>query len=374
MADLPITKVVKVEITKETRYPTAADFNTMIIFTSVAVAGVLDAATPTRTYSGMGDVATDYPTTSAMYKAMQVAFSQNPTATTVKAGYIDAADIAGGLDTVRAYDSGWFLAGFTDEFRDDAAATTAIADWFEAAKLMCALDTNDIKTKTLNLTGHTAGILQSGMYDHTCCFYSDDVTDYASIAHLSHWCTVNYDFADSAETAKFKRLYATSAVSLTSGQHRTVTGFVEGKGQDATQGYFANAQVMIAGLPMVSEGTMGSGEFWDVTHSLLWTEARIQEEVFGTLYNAKKIKYTDTGFQQIATAVKTVLDRAFTAGIIADDVNADGDAVSAYTINAPRVSSISAALRANRIAPAPQFCFRLAGAIHYVMVDGCVRV
>ena len=56
------------------------------------------------------------------------------------------------------------------------------------------------------------------------------------------------------------------------------------------------------------------------------------------------------------------------------DLDEDGKALPPYTITVNRVSTVPTSQRANRIAPTIQFSARLAGAIHYAVVNGNVTV
>ena len=73
--------------------------------------------------------------------------------------------------------------------------------------------------------------------------------------------------------------------------------------------------------------------------------------------------------ETLASAARTVMAQAFRAGIVADDVDENGDYKPAVDIVVPSVFDVSASQREARIAPAIAVTFRYAGAVHYATIN-----
>jgi hypothetical protein len=63
------------------------------------------------------------------------------------------------------------------------------------------------------------------------------------------------------------------------------------------------------------------------------------------------------------------MQQATRAGIIALDLDSNGDYSPAFTITVPSVFDVPSSQRAARIAPAITVQFRYAGAIHYTTIN-----
>lgn len=88
----------------------------------------------------------------------------------------------------------------------------------------------------------------------------------------------------------------------------------------------------------------------------------MQEQIFFRLINSKKIPYTSSGFSQIESEVRSVLDQATANG-----------GVDSYTVNVPQVLAIPEMVRAQRVLDHISFEARLAGAVSRVVVRGVVH-
>jgi hypothetical protein len=108
-------------------------------------------------------------------------------------------------------------------------------------------------------------------------------------------------------------------------------------------GYDANLFGRNKGLNFTSKGTASSGRYLDVTSSLDWLTARLEEEILSAFVGAgTKIPYTNAGINIIRAAVQAVYDRGISFGHISDD------AANAPTLTAPDISEVSATDKANR--------------------------
>lgn len=473
MARLPYSRVVDVTLTRQDRFAIATGFSVALIVQPQSIAGVLDASNRTKLYSDMTEVAEDFDSADAAYKAASAAFQQNPRPRQIKIGYRNPANpIMDELDAIYAADPDFYWLGFTAEIRDTINQHLA-ADWAEARSVLSGLDSNDVSTETaaaaadktstvtmtiaapgvVTWTGHTlqdgdqvvfttsgalpTGILagttyyvvnqatntfqvaatpggsaitttgaQSGThtatspqfggsiaeyieskgYDRSFVFYHTDATLYGALAMLAYGATRDLDRGNlraaqrgdinsgNAYTLKFKKLAGITVLNKGSAVVQAITGFVPGLGVDPAQGHAANTYVDIGGLPMVVEGTVGSRAFIDEIHASDWIVARMREALLSTLANNARIPYTNPGVAILCNTVRSVMNRAVAAGIVAGDFGEDDtEFTPEFTISVDRVENIPQSQRRNRIAPDIKVDFRYAGAIHYASASITLR-
>jgi hypothetical protein len=210
-----------------------------------------------------------------------------------------------------------------------------------------------------------------GTVDRTAVFYHTSAAEYPAIALASYMSTRNFDDAESAYTAKFKYLSSVAAVNIGSAAVTAVTGFTPGVGQSVTAGHCANTYVDIGGRNFVVEGsTLTPNVFLDEIHATDWIIARTEEETLGILLNNARVKFDDSGMQQLAGGPRMVMQQASRSGLIAEDLNPEtGEYEPAVQITVPSVFSVPASQRKARIAPAISVRFRYAGAVHYTTIN-----
>ena len=127
----------------------------------------------------------------------------------------------------------------------------------------------------------------------------------------------------------------------------------------------AIAYITKAGDYVTSEGITHSGEYIDVVHSKDYLMYNIKHMVQKQINKSAKIPYTNEGIATLEACVISVLQQAFTQGIIADTDN-----VAEYGTNFPNVSHTTEADRADRKYELGTFWFRVAGAIHTAKIVG----
>jgi hypothetical protein len=132
------------------------------------------------------------------------------------------------------------------------------------------------------------------------------------------------------------------------------------------RGFNGNMYTRVAGVDVFQDGVMADGEFIDVIIFIDWVYARLQEAIFFRLINSRKIPYTRAGATIIENEIRSVLSLGVTNGGIAD--------APAYTVTAPDPLNIPATMRAQRTMGDFLFEFRLAGAVHKVVVRGTAGV
>lgn len=371
MARLPISRVVDVTLTRNDRFATRRGFGVPLILTSQTGA-VVDATTRTKTYGTIDEVAADWEATDEAYLAAQAMFSQNPRPRQIKIGYVGSGvlgasptlQIANELDAVYDMDQDWYWLGFTKEFRDQAMLDNVMA-WVDTKSKQFHIASNDAGTKTVANTTSVAA-RNKKVRARSGVFYHDNAVRYPDMALIAYSSRRDFDQPNSAYTAKFKRLVGVEAINVGSAAVQAITGFVPQIGLDAAQGHYANTYVNIGGLDMVVEGTLLDGSFIDELHAADWMIARTEEELLSVLANNDRVPYTNNGMQLLVSAVESVLNRAYVAGLIADFDDPDtGDLLPAYEIAVERVEAIPASQRRQRVAPVIDARFRYAGAVHY---------
>ena len=138
----------------------------------------------------------------------------------------------------------------------------------------------------------------------------------------------------------------------------------------------------IAGVSMLREGTMASGEYIDVMRGSDDLHARIQTEVFRKLVvtanGGSKVPLTDAGVAELIAIVETEIRRSIANDFIVEAIETESAGqtvvIPGYEITADLVSSLPANQRASRQAPDIRFQAVLAGAIHKVVIRGSLSV
>ena len=380
MAKLPYSRVVNVNLTRSDAFPSRRGFGIPLILTTTAVAGILDATHRTKVYGTIEEVAADHIASTEVYKAAEAAFSQNPRPLQIKVGFatfVPASGLAAALktqlDAINTADADWYWLTILPEMRDKASLDGLI-EWVEAQPKQAILDSNAVATQTPGDVTSLAG-RNKGKFVRSSVFYHDDVTEYPGIALAASLGTRNFDQADSAYTAKFKRLQGIGVVNVGSAAVQGITGFVPALGQSLTAGNMANTYIDIGGQFFVVEGsTLTPNVFIDEIHATDWIIARTEEETLGILLNNDRIPYTDAGMETLASGARTVMRMADRAGLIANDIDPEtGLYAPSVEFTIPSVFDVPASQRKSRVAPEIQIDFRYSGAVHYTTINYRMR-
>lgn len=369
MANLPYTRVVNVNLTRLDNFPSRRGFGVPLILSSVVSDVTTDvaAATPVKTYGTMQEVAADWGVATEAYKIANTIFSQNPTPLQIKIGYCDSTAATAGMDLIEAYDDGWYSLVTEAAFKT-AALGNELATWIEARAKILLLLSDDANIENAADATNVAAVLKAANFTRSAVFYVTDMDDHLHAATAAYMATRNFDDANSAYTMKFKEFAGIPTLDRGSAVVQAITGFVPGTGLDGAQGHFANCYVNIGGAQFLVEGSMADGGFLDEMHFQDWIVARTQEELLGIFTTNASIPYTDVGINTLVQGVQAVMGRAKAAGLVAPYANANGDTVD-WELTVPRVSTVAASQRRQRIAPAIQATFRYAGAVHYATVS-----
>jgi hypothetical protein len=374
MAVIPYSRVVDVSVSRNDAFPSRRGFGTQLIITTESVAGKVDATKRTKLYGSVEEVAADWATTTSAYKAALSAFSQNPRPRQIKIGHVVddetmiATELQAQLDLLYAYDSDWYFITIADNLRD-VVALSGLLTWVQAKPKLAIIDSNETDTENPADTTSIAAA-NKGDFDRAGVFYHTDATAYPAASLAAYMQTRSFDEANTAYTAKFKYLPGIPAVNIGSAALTAVTGFTPGVGQSEAAGHMANTYIDIGSRNFVVEGsTLTANVFLDEIHMQDWVIARTEEEMLGILLNNARVKFDDSGMQVLAGAVRTVVQQATRAGLIAQDLNPEtGDYEAAVQIIVPSVFDVPESQRKARIAPAIECRFRAAGAVHYAVV------
>lgn len=374
MAILPFNRVVDVSLSRNDAFPSRRGFGTQLIITTATVADKVDLTHRTKLYGSMEEVVEDWASSTSAYKAALSAFSQNPRPRQIKIGHVaddatmTSAELQAQLDLLYASDSDWYFLTVTSELRD-VAATVGIAVWIQARNKLAIIDSNDADTENPADTTSLAAA-NKGVYDRTAVFYHTSAAAYPAASLVGYMQTRDFDEANSAYTAKFKTLPGIDAVNIGSAAVTAVTGFTPGEGQSEAVGHMANTYIDIGGRNFTVEGsTLTANVFLDEIHTTDWIIARTEEEALGIMLNNPKIPFTDQGMQMLAGAVRTVMQQAVRAKLVAEDLDpVTGEYAPSVVITVPSVFDVPESQRKARIAPAIECRFRASGAVHFTTV------
>lgn len=374
MSKLPYSRTVLVTLSRNDAFPTRRGFGTPLMLTSESVAGEVDAANRTKLYASMEEVAADWATTTDFYKAANEAFAQDPRPIQVKAGFyaLDtgavAADLIDELDAIYEADQNFYWVCVDSALRDTDVVYGLIT-WVEAKNKIAIIDSNDVNMEDDADTTNIAAV-HKGTVERTAIFYHSDPTEWPAFALAAMLGTRNFDEANSAYTAKFKRLRSVAPLNVGSAAVTAITGFAPQLGQDDTAGHLANTYIDIGGRDFVVEGSvLTANVFIDEIHATDWIIARTEEESLGILLNNARVPFTDQGMQMLASAARTVMEQANRAGLVANDLDPlTGLYAPAVVITVPSVFDVPESQRKARIAPEISVRFRYAGAVHYTTI------
>lgn len=375
MAKLPYSRVVNVTMSRNDAFPSRRGFGVPLFLTSVSKAGKVDATTRTKVYGSLEEVAADWATTDDFYKAANEAFAQNPRPMQVKAGYYDATAATSAplleteLDKIYDFDNDWYWVN-TEVLLRDNARIDGLIEWIEAKNKLAIIDSNDVKHEDVADTTNVSA-RHKGTVERTAVFYHPNAAEWGGFALAASLGTRNFDDANSAYTAKFKRLRGVVPINKGSAAVQAITGFTPALGQSETAGHCANTYIDIGGRDFVVEGsTLTPNVFIDEIHATDWIIARTEEEALGILLNNDRVPFTDAGMEQIASAARTVMRQATRAGLVAQDLNpVTGLYEPSVEVTVPSVFDVPESQRKARIAPAISVRFRYAGAVHYTTIN-----
>lgn len=254
--------------------------------------------------------------------------------------------VAEDIVTAENADNDWYALILTSRTAIDILAAATVIESRRKVFLAC---TNDAAVKT-NTAGNIFAVLKSKSFFRTIPFWSGDQANGPEAAFAGRCLPLD----PGSETWKFKDL----------------VGVVADKFTDTEINNFKTNNVNIyrtfANFSMTSEGQVSGGEYIDVIRFIDWLQAQMEEEIFNLLISAPKIPYTDNGVAMVENVIRKQLQRGINVGGLKNDPVPE--------VIVPKVADIPVSTRATRTLPDMNFNAQLAGAIHFVEVNGIVSV
>ena len=251
------------------------------------------------------------------------------------------------LEAVQAANDTWYALTTEDH---TTAAVLALAGAIEAKKKIYGVSSSasDIKT---NSTTDLFSQLQDLGYQRTFGIWSATAdTQFPECA----WIGFQLQERPGSNTWAYKTLSGVTVSTLSDSE------------SSAIKGKAGSTYENVGGLNVTVGAKMFGGEWIDVMVFVDWLEARLRERIWFRLANSKKIPYTQAGATILETEVRAQLREGIRVGGLAE--------VPAPVVNVPDVTTIAPNLRAQRIFDGIEFEARLAGAIHFVTIQGRVTV
>ncbi len=237
-----------------------------------------------------------------------------------------------------------------------AAEILAAAGWAEAqdAKLFGA-NTSDSECADNEVTDDVMSELKAAAYARTLCLFSQNrLLSYSAAA----WLGKMLPGVPGAANWAFQTLNGITVDRLREGQVSNL------------HAKFCNTYVEIGGLNCTQNGWVADHEFADTIHGSDNQHAKIQEGVFGDIYNASntgsKIPMTDDGVAIVQGRVLAVLGQGVKDTFLAKS--------PAPTCTVPKVADVSPADRAARQLAGIKYAATLAGGINKVKITGVLSV
>jgi hypothetical protein len=272
-----------------------------------------------------------------------IVFSQDDGVDQVLIGRQDAGDASWTvtMDAIEAEDSdSWYIT--TIESRADTQLNE-VAAWTESRRKIFVGQSDDIAGLAAFTAWNAAG------YNRSAVIYHATDAEYLDAAWSSSGGGLNLDAPDGAGIWAYRQLEAVPYDPVT--------------GAQAVSLYAVDANLFgrNKGVNFTSKGTMASGRFMDVTTSIDWTVARIEEAIIALFVGTPtKVPYTNGGINTVKAAIQDVLNRGVTFGHFSPDFPP--------TIEAPDVADVSQQDKIDRVLTLTANVV-LAGAIQKVILN-----
>jgi len=311
-----------------------------------------------RKYEKFADITSDKSILAggAIYNMAQVAFAQSPAVTQVYVGYLAEDTLsADDLTTLRESNDQWF--GYCSEW-NSASDITLQETELGGVKYGFYLLEDDVSAAS------PSGYDGYGSYTSLWHTKSTDAArKWINVAIASRILCLQ----PGSYTAAFKSLEGVDTSKYT----KTEEGYLRPERVDAnTPATCAiNQYSFVGGRGITWTGVTANVEkegFIDDYIGILYTEARITEDVYSLLASADKIPYTQGGVQTITTAVQARLQQGVSDGFLSG--------APAPVVVAPDVVNVAPDLKAGRQLPDIEFFAVTAGSVHTVNIRGSVQI
>jgi len=363
MAVLPLDDVVNVIINLSPRSAVRIGFNLSLI---LADSNVLDADNRVAVYSSLDSMQeAGFTSTMPEYQAAQIYFAQSSRPDRVAIGFWDSANetLAEAIAACRVANREWYGVVPIGRVQSGSFAAPTMSDITGAAATVEALVPSTIMFATVDNATMTS--LKGLSYRRTLGVVSTNTN--IAVAVLGWAMGANTGLVNSAFTLKFKQLVGVPVDTLTEAQvsdAKAVFGNVY-INRGATYNWF-------------EDGTMADGTWFDEMINLDMLANYIQLSVCDLLNKTTKVPQTEAGMTQIINSFIPDLERAVRIGFAAPGIwNApgfltleQGDAIEkGYLVLSEAIDDQAPADREARKAPPIYIALKLAGAIHYVVIQ-----
>lgn len=259
----------------------------------------------------------------------------------------DTMDVAGALATISLADDSWYALTLVDQ---SAVIIANAAAYIETVKKIAIFTTADSAVLDSVDTTDIASVIKAAAYARSAVIFTRTPGKYAGAG----WEGEELPNDPGSSTWKFKTLSGVPVDVYTPTQENTLTT------------KRANYYEEVAGVNVTQEGITGSGEFIDVTIFVDWLQARMQERLFGILVNVKKIPFTDKGIALVEGAIRAQLREGVDVGGLVDN--------DQLQVIVPKAADVSPADKASRTLQPITFQAELAGAVHFLIINGTLTV
>jgi hypothetical protein len=327
---------------------------------------VVSSSAAFRVYMSSIDVATDWGTTSKVYKAAVAVFSQSPNIITgggkfivVPVGSSETSQTALARIVPQV-----FFGGFATTFSEtNTEILHTSADAQAAGKIfgIASADDDDLVTPGLFFE------VQAQTLTRTRCFFHNDSDQLVAMkwGYLSRGMSTNFSGTNTASSMHLKQIAGVTAdVAITETQ----------RGHCETVG--ADVYVSIAGRATVL--SYGANWVFDEVYNLAWFKMALEVAGFNALAETStKLPQTESGMDMLKSAYRGVCEMGLSNGMIGagkwTGTDTFGDPQDfarcvlerGYRIYSQPISQQSSVDRAARKAPLVQIAAKFAGAIHH---------
>jgi hypothetical protein len=362
-AVLPLDDVVNVIINLSPRSAVRNGFNLSMLLCD---SPVLDATNRVQVFSSLASMQ-DAGFTADMpeYKAAQIYFSQSSKPGKVAIGFWDSKNesLAEAIAACRVANREWYGVAPLGSVQGGVFAPPTSADIISAAGAVEAAVPSTVMFATV--TNETMTTLKSLSYRRTLGVVSTN-NDIA-VGILGWAMGANTGLARSAYTLKFKKIVGVLVDQLS-----------EAQVSDAKASW-GNVYINRgATYDWFEDGTMADGTWFDEMINLDMLANNVQLSVCDLLNKTNKVPQTEAGMLEIINSFTPDLEKAVRTGFVAPGIWTapglltleQGDAIEkGYLVMSEPINDQVPAEREARMAPPIYIMLKLAGAIHYVVIQ-----
>lgn len=352
-----LNQIININISRQTKTVQKQSFGVMLF--------VAEFATFTdriRYYTSTDGMISDgFATGDMAYKMAAAAFSAPNPPTIVGIGRKITgsgadADWPSALTAIRAVDDSWYGLCISSVTAADIEAVSAYVE--PNLKLFCGLS-GDAGYIDIASTTDVASVLKNAAYDRSfTCYHPTPAANREDCA----WMGQQLVKQPGSTTWFAKTLPGIAAYVLTDTQSSAAIGTPDG----SIVGKNGNIYQTVGGNNIMLEGVVASGEYIDVIQFVDYLQSDLQARLFSPMINSEKVPFTDPGIVTFENQLRGGLENGITVGGLSND--------PPYSIVFPTRDQTSSDDRGHRRLTGCTFSAPLAGAIHYVQVNGTVTL